>query len=1114
MQQVADWLKGLGLERYEQLFAENYIDADVLCDLTDHDLEKLGVPLGHRKKLMRAIVGLDKAPEASTEAASPAAVPRDTAERRQLTVMFCDLVGSTALSTKLDPEDLRGIINAHHRCCTDLVESNDGFVAKYMGDGVLAYFGYPQAHEHDAERAVRAALALVEAVPKLATTAGSPLAVRVGIATGLVVVGDLIGTGAAREQAVVGETPNLAARLQALAEPGAVMIAAGTHRLTGGLFEYRDFGAVTLKGFGEPVPVWQVLGAGTAESRFEALRATTTPLVGRDEEIDLLMRRWEQAKRGDGQVVLICGEPGIGKSRVAQTIVERIGAEPHTRLRYFCSPHHQDSTLYPSIAQLERATGFRRDDAPEERLDKLEAVLARATNDLREAAPLVADLLGIPAGDRYPPLNLMPLKRKERTLAALIGQIAGLAASQPVLIVFEDVHWADPTTRELLDLIIDRIAALRVLIVITFRPEFTPPWLGRPHVTALTLSRLPPRQRAEIIGHVTGGKALPKEIADQIVDRTDGIPLFIEELTKTVVETGIVTDAGGRYAAAGPVPALAIPSTLHASLLARLDHLAPTREVAQVGAALGRTFSHELISAAAGMPQAQVDDALVQLVGAGLMFRRGIPPDAEYSFKHALVQDAAYGTLLRSRRQQIHARIAAALESRFPDTVLAQPGLMAFHCTEAALEEKAIGYWLEAGRQAVARSLMLEAEAASRKGLDLLTGFPESAWRQQQELELLTVRGPALIAAQGYSAPSVGETFARASGLARLLGNSDYLIPLLYGQWAYHVDRSEHNLALPLARQMQQIGEERRDETARLLGRCMHGFLCLNLGEIAAARALLEQCHDMNDPTRREMYVRLTGADQYVIMLVYLGATLTYLGHVDQGRARLDEALSAARKLGHAYTLAFVVGWKAIMAGVSRSPREAWDYAEQVEALSSEHGFPFWSSVGQLFRGWASAELTKAADGIGLTTNGLAAYRGMGSVYNTPLLLLLLAKAHAALGSPSEGLARIAEAEQIIVATDERFNEADLHCLRAVLLNTTGDAAAAEQSYQRALGVAARQSAKLFELRAATGLARLWRDRGKRAEAHDLLAPVYGWFTEGFGTVDLNEAKALLDHLK
>jgi class 3 adenylate cyclase len=616
---IAEWLASLGLSEYERRFAENGVDDAVLPHLTEQDLKDIGVLVGHRRKMLVAITALAGAapsPPRPEPASAPEPKPQETAERRQLTVMFCDLVGSTALSTKLDPEDLRGIINSYHRCCAELVERNGGFVAKYMGDGVLAYFGYPRASEHDAERSVRAGLALVEAVPKLVTAAGAPLQVRIGIGTGLVVAGDLIGSGAAQEQAVVGETPNLAARLQAAAAPGTVVIGPTTRRVLGSLFDYRDLGSVEAKGFAMPVQAYQVVQPSTVDSRFEALRATTTPLVGREEEIDLLLRRWEQAKHGDGSVVLISGEPGIGKSRIAQTVVERLSGEPHTRLRYYCSPHHQDSALYPSIIQLERAAGFRREDSEEHRLAKLEAVLTQGTNDISEAVPLFANLLSIPIGDRYPPLHLTPQRRKERTLQAQIAQVEGLAARQPLLMVWEDVHWSDPTTRESLDLLIDRVPALRALVIIAFRPEFSPPWIGRPHVTMLSLSRLPPRLRARMITHVTGGKALPKEIADQIIDRTDGVPLFIEELTKSVVESGVLREAGDHYTVAKPVPLVAIPTSLHASLLARLDRLAPVREVAQIAAVLGRQFSHELISAVAPMPQPQLDDGLAQLVRA------------------------------------------------------------------------------------------------------------------------------------------------------------------------------------------------------------------------------------------------------------------------------------------------------------------------------------------------------------------------------------------------------------------------------------------------------------------------------------------------------------------
>jgi class 3 adenylate cyclase/tetratricopeptide (TPR) repeat protein len=1116
MTAVRKWLEAIGLAQYVEAFEANKIDMDLLRQVDDQILKDIGVSAaGDRLRIRNAIakivtapiaeVNLSPTPKHETIAAS--------AERRQLTVMFCDLVGSTALSARLDPEDLRSIITAYHCCCTELVERNGGFVAKYMGDGVLAYFGYPQAHEHDAERAVRVGLNLAETIPKLATNAGSPLQARVGIATGLVVVGDLIGAGAAQEQAVVGETPNLAARLQALADPGAVVIASSTRLLTGGLFEYRDLGTVALKGFAENVPAWQVLGAGTTESRFEALRTVTTPLIGRDEEIDLLLRRWEQAKRGEGCVVLISGEPGIGKSRMAQTIVERLSSESHTRLRSFCSPHHQDSALYPTITRLERAAGFRREDTDAQRLNKLETVLGQATNDLGDAVPLLAALLSIPTGGRYPPLNLSPHKQKERTLHALLAQVKDLAARQPVLIVWEDVHWIDPTSRELLDLIVERVPSLPVLLIVTYRPEFVSPWVGRSQVTLITLNRLSPRRCAEIIARVTEGKSLPEDVSGQIINRTDGVPLFVEELTKTVIESGALTDAGDRYIALRPLPPLAIPTTLSASLLARLDRLVATREVAQIGAALGRHFSYELISAVAAMPQQQLDDALAQLVRAELVFRRGTLPDVEYTFKHALVQDAAYSTLLRNRRQQLHGRITATLEGQFPEIVTAQPQLLAQHCDEAGLAEKSVGYRLAAGRQAVARSAMTEAAAQLGKGLELLSSLPDNAWRWQQELDLLLALAQALIAAKGYASPPVGEAFARAGALAERLNRTDYVVPLLYGQCLFHHVRLELSLALPLAQQMEQIGEARNDAPARLLGQVRHGIVRFLLGEFTFARALFEQCDGLNDPAIRATYAALTPTDQYDVAIVWLATTLTTLGYVDQGRSRLNEALRATRERRHAHTLALVLVNAARIQLAIRSPDAAQRYAEEALAISKEQGFALYLGWGSTYRGEALISLGRAQEGLTLIADGLAMCRATEAALWSPSILAALAEAYSRVGQPIEGLNCLAESVQIVETTGERCSEAEIYRLRGDLLRATGDDAAAESSYHKAIAVAEHQNAKLFELRAAISLARLWRDQGRRTEARDLLAPIYGWFAEGLDTPVLQDAKALLDQL-
>jgi class 3 adenylate cyclase len=652
---VAAWLRGLGLEQYAQLFRDNDIDGEILCGMTAEDLKELGISsFGHRRRLLNAITALgggpptrDVAQSAPNATSAPTSPPTIEAERRQLTVMFCDLVGSTALSAQLDPEDLREVIGAYHRTVADVVAGFDGFVAKYMGDGVLVYFGYPRAHEDDAERAVLAGLGVIAAVGRLHVRSVE-LQARVGIATGLVVVGDLIGEGSAQEQSVVGETPNLAARLQAWAEPDAVVIAASTRRLVGNLFEYRDLGSVEVKGIAAPVPAWQVLRPSVVESRFEALRGSAlTRLVGRDEEIGLLLRRWARAKAGDGQVVLISGEPGIGKSRIAAALTERLQAEPHFRLRYFCSHYYQDSALFPFIDQLGRAAGFTPDDSSAAKLEKLEGLLARATPPDEDVA-LIADLMSLPTSERHPLPKLSAQRKKERILEALIRQLEGLARQQPVGMVFEDAHWLDPTSRELLDLTVERVRSLPVLLIVTFRPEFKPPWTGQPQVSMMTLNRLDRRDRTVLVEQIAGGKALPDQVVAQIVDRADGVPLFVEELTKSVLESGLMREEMDRYVLDGTLPPFAIPMSLHDSLMARLDRLASVRLVAQIGAAIGREFSYELLRAISLLPEDDLQASLARLVASELVFQRGAPPDAVYTFKHALVQDAAHSSLLRS----------------------------------------------------------------------------------------------------------------------------------------------------------------------------------------------------------------------------------------------------------------------------------------------------------------------------------------------------------------------------------------------------------------------------------------------------------------------------------
>jgi class 3 adenylate cyclase/tetratricopeptide (TPR) repeat protein len=1105
IKEIANWLEKLGMSEYAQLFAENKIDVSVLRHLTDQDLKDIGVPLGHRRKMLAVITEHLVPAEAPPQPTLTEPKPQESAERRQVTVMFSDLVGSTALSARMDPEDLREVISAYQKCVAKTVQRFGGFVAKYMGDGVLVYFGYPQAHEDDAERAVRAGLELIQAVGGL--KASAPLQTRVGIATGLVVVGDLIGRGSAQEQAVVGETPNIAARLQGVAEPNSVVIAESTRKLLGNLFDLQDLSAQDLKGIGSPVRAWAVLRPASIESRFEALHATgLTALVGREEELELLLRRWSKAKTGEGQVVLLSGEAGIGKSRLTAALLERLAGEPHTRLRNFCSPQHTDSALYPTIGQIERAAGFTHDDTPQAKLDKLDALLAQSSTSAHDAA-LLSDMLSLPNDGRYPALDLTPQERRQGTLDALVGQVAALSRQNPVLMIFEDAHWTDPTSLELFGRIVDRIPTLRVLLIVTFRPDFEAPWIGRPYVTALTINRLAEREIGTMIDRLIGNKPLSASVRQDIIERTDGIPLFAEEMTKAVLEA----EGGGaaeRTVAAVPSPALAVPATLHASLMARLDRLGPAKEVAQIGAAIGREFSHALLYAVMRKPEAELASALDRLIAAGLLFRQGVSPHATYLFKHALVQDAAYDTLLRSRRLQLHAQIAAILKRQFPEVVTAQPQLIARHCGEAGLNEEAVGYWLKAGQQAIERSAMVEAVTQLRKGLDLVANLPDTTDHLQSELEMQMAIGAALSATKGVAAPATVEAHARARALAEQLDRSDYLVPLLQRQYLYHLTRSEHRLALLIAEQIERRGAEQNNSTVLLLGHALHGMTSFFLGDFILARALFEQWRGLGNLDNRALYEI---GDVRATVLMHQAVTLAHLGQIDQARSCVDEA--AARVREHSFGAAFVsvhAGW---VECVANSPHAARRHAEQAITLASEHRYPLWLGWGTIYRGWSLTMLGQPEEGLTWLRKGLSACRTPENAASVPFALILLTTAYLKLGRTDEALQCLAEAAQNIETSDERFYEAELLRLRGEVLNAIGDGAAAEQNYYQALATANRQSAKTLELRAAISLARRWRDQGKRDEARELLAPIFGWFTEGFDTLDLMEAKALLDEL-
>jgi class 3 adenylate cyclase/tetratricopeptide (TPR) repeat protein len=956
MQQIADWLEKLGMSEYAQCFAENRIDFSVLPEITDQHLKDLGIALGDRLKILRAIREPSDAAPTTPQPPLGQRKPQETAERRQVTVMFSDLVGSTALSARLDPEDLREVISAYQKCVAETVGRFGGFVAKYMGDGVLVYFGYPKAHEDDAERAVRAGLELVAAVSELKTHA--TLQTRVGIATGLVVVGDLIGSGASQEQAIVGETPNLAARLQGVAEPNSVVIAESTQKLLGNLFEFEDVGTKELKGISGQVKAWNALRPASVESRFEALHASgLTELVGREEELEILLRRWSKAKTGEGQVVLLSGEPGIGKSRLTAALLERVVPEPHTRLRYFCSPQHTDSALFPIISQIERAAGFAHDDTSQAKLDKLDDVMAQSSTPPGDAA-LFAEMLSLPSDGRYPALELTPQQRRQKTLEALTAQMEALARSNPVLMIFEDVHWIDPTSLEALGRTVDRLRTLSVLLIITYRPEFEPPWMGRSYVTALNLNRLGEREIVAMIDGVIGNKSLQASIRQDIIERTDGIPLFVEEMTKAVLEAESEGDAR-QTAAAVPSMALAVPASLHASLMARLDRLGPAKHVAQIGAALGREFSYATLAAVARKAEADLLAALDRLTQAGLLFRQGAPPHATYLFNHALVQDAAYGTLLREPRRELHARIAETIESQFSEIAESQPGLLARHYAEAGLTEKAASLWGKAGQRSLDRSALIEAVAQFTRSLDQIATLPATPALRRDEIKFQVALVNAVMHVKGYAAPESKAAEERARLLikqAEAWGEppEDPLLffSVLYGLWGVSYVTFNGDVMREHAAQFLARAEELGTTAPLPIAHRMMGTTLLCTGDIAQARAHLDRAIVLDDTAEHRPPAMRFGQDVRVSILAFRSMALWILGYPQAALADADNALKRARVIGHAATLMYALGHALLVHIQCGCYTTANAEADESVALADEKSALLWKAFGTLHRGW------------------------------------------------------------------------------------------------------------------------------------------------------------------
>ena len=1119
---IGAWLRQLGLERYEQAFRESHIDTDILADLTETDLQELGVSLDHRKMLLEAIAALDAQARAGPvdltashlEAQSYAALVEAHAERRQLTVLFCELVRSSELWSRLDPEEIRGLIHAYQQCCRRVAKRWDGHLASCTGERVLVYFGWPRAHENDVERAVRGGLELAEAVRRLPAD-GASFAARVGIATGPVMIGDLVGHGTAKEQAAFGETPNLAARVQALAEPGTVVVAHGTRSLLGGLFDYRDLGTQRLKGFAEPVRCWQVIGENAAEGRFEALRGVRlTPLVGREEEIKLLVQRWQQARDGDGQVVLLSGEPGIGKSRVALGLLEALRGEAHIRLHYQCSPFYSRSALHPVLEQMARAAGIEDADPAGLKLEKLETVLAMGTEQVEEAVLLLAPLLSIPTGGRGPPPQLSAERRRQRTGEILLEQLEGLAARQPLLMIFEDAQWIDPSTSDLVGLAIERIHKLPALLVVTFRSDFTSAWRGR-NVTALSLVGLSRRQILAMVDWITDAKSLPAEVLERIVERTDGVPLFVEELTKTVLESGLLADIGNRYELAGP-PALAIPASLHDSLAARLDRLGPAKEVAQIGAVIGRDFSHELLAAVVDRPETELQAALDQLVSSGLVFRRGTPLEATYSFKHALVRDAAYSMLLRSRCRQVHGRIARVLEDRFPETANTAPELLAHHYTEAGLTETAVQHWQRAGQLAVQRSANAEAIDHLDKGLELLEMLPATLERSQKKLALLTSLGPALLATRGFASKEVESTYSAARALCQQLSYASTEFSVLRGLWVYYFIRADLDAAHDLGRQLLKLADmDGRSgyflEAHRVLGQTL-----IYRGDIAASRAHLEEALALYDPRQHRSHIYLYGNDSGIVCSSYLAYSLWFLGHQDQAFRTSRKTLRKARQLAHPFSLALALAFAAYLHQHARDAAATIQLADEAIILSTEQGFPFWAKQEAILAGWALAEQGQIEEGRKRLREGLDDYREMGSGLACPWFLGLLAEVHAKGGQVNAGLEVLEEALVAIEQTGERLYLAEIYRLRGELtLAKEGLSAASEveHDYRRALDIARRQGAVSWELRITVSQARLWRDLGNLQAGRESLRAACDRFKQGFHSTDLTQARELLNQL-
>ncbi len=1120
MSSVRDWLDSLGLGEYADAFESNAVGWDTLRELDHELLKEIGVrAVGHRVQILKAIQSL-ATPAAAPDAVeiplppaatpAPAAGPGDDAERRQLSVLFCDLVGSTTLSASLDPEVTRRIILRYQDVCAGLIARFEGFLARFMGDGILAYFGYPQAHEDEAERAVRAGLELVRTVREIETPTGQSLSARVGIATGIVVVGDLIGAGAAKEKAVVGDAPNLAARLQGIAEPGQVLVSDATRLLLGAGFELADLGERELRGIARPMRLFAVTGERSADSRFEARhRGQLAAMVGRDQELALLLDRWRQAAGGEGQMVLLTGEAGIGKSRITRALTDSLASEPHTRISYQCSPYQIDSALYPVVEHLRRACGFTAQDTDDSRLDKLEELIAVGTSDAAADAPLFAALMDLDGVARYGALDMTPQQQRRRTLEALAAQPRGLATAQPVLLIIEDVHWIDPTTLELIELILDRIQDARVLLLATARPTFQHSFSGHPIVTHLALNRLGRSQIMGIVERLTSGAALPETLFEEIVKRTDGVPLFVEELTKTILESDVLRRAEDGYVLQGSLSEVAIPISLHDSLMARLDRLQPVKEVAQTAACIGRDFEYRTLRAVSPLEDPELEEALDRLGEAELVFCRGKPPESMYTFKHALVRDAAYESLLRSTRQQVHARILAAFEESGdqPAEVCAQ------HAMEAGFRDKAVSYWQVAGSAALQRSSIQEAIVHLRAAIDLVRDLGNDRQWRRKELELQLLLGQALIANLGYAAPETMDAFHHALRIESEVKDAYSRLRALYGQWAgeYIACGTTGGLVEQFAAAAAQVD----DSGPRVITIRMQTLEALHAGHFREALGLVDRALREYVPDEHRGLGHEYGHDPRAAALNYRCWLKWFLGYPEQSNGSMLEAMQWADELGHANTQGIVRCWGLVLSSVlQRDPVAAEKRAADTVEFSSERVMLLWRGWSNVFLGWAQVQNHRDEAGVTRIETALDELQRSGVARIKPWLLSLLAESHSILGQHAAALEAMTSAFDALSATRDRAWEPELYRIRGDIRVRTGDSAErkmASADLKEAMAIARRMHARSYELRAAISHAELLLSHGDDNAARALLSPILSSFTEGFGTPDLVRARSLLN---